>query len=215
MKTIPPDNYLKPYLIAALEAAEPMLYDLESDPMRKPTSPRRIRISLPLYVPNSMRTGRRSLPRNKANRQSPHCPSFAHTTLIPISYDATAYSDPSRSDGIIRDRGKVAIGTSFRGSQRKIEGNHLKERSVRPRSCCLLIGEVFGSSRNIGANPICCSWGSFAISSSYWFRVLEEEIAAVEEGLENMHQTAARFAVHYKAVPKLKYQWRDLGTLEP
>ncbi len=35
MKTIPPDNYLKPYLIAALEAAEPMLYDLESDPMEE------------------------------------------------------------------------------------------------------------------------------------------------------------------------------------
>ena len=32
LKTIPPDNYLKPYLIAALNAAQPMLYDLESDP---------------------------------------------------------------------------------------------------------------------------------------------------------------------------------------
>ena len=32
LKTIPPDAYLKPYLIAALKAAQPMLYDLESDP---------------------------------------------------------------------------------------------------------------------------------------------------------------------------------------
>ena len=40
-------------------------------------------------------------------------------------------------------------------------------------------------------------------------------IAAVEEGKENMHEIAVRFAVHYKTVQKLKYQWRDLGTLEP
>lgn len=32
LKTIPQDNYLKPYLITALKAAQPMLYDLESDP---------------------------------------------------------------------------------------------------------------------------------------------------------------------------------------
>lgn len=32
LKTIPPDNYLKPYLIAALKSAQPMLYDLQSDP---------------------------------------------------------------------------------------------------------------------------------------------------------------------------------------
>ncbi len=40
-------------------------------------------------------------------------------------------------------------------------------------------------------------------------------IAAVEEGLQNMHQIAERFGVHYKTVQKLEYQWRDLGTLEP
>lgn len=40
-------------------------------------------------------------------------------------------------------------------------------------------------------------------------------IAAVEEGLESMRQIADRFSVHYKTVQKLKYQWRDLGTLEP
>lgn len=32
LKTIPPDKYLKPYLTDALKAAQPMLYDLESDP---------------------------------------------------------------------------------------------------------------------------------------------------------------------------------------
>ncbi|MFO0939944.1 MAG: hypothetical protein U0930_04190 [Pirellulales bacterium] len=32
LKDIPPDDYLKPYLIEALKAAQPMLYDLESDP---------------------------------------------------------------------------------------------------------------------------------------------------------------------------------------
>lgn len=37
----------------------------------------------------------------------------------------------------------------------------------------------------------------------------------MEEGKENMHEIAVRFAVHYKTVQKLKYQWRDLGTLEP
>lgn len=40
-------------------------------------------------------------------------------------------------------------------------------------------------------------------------------IAAVEEGKENMRQIAVRFAVHYKTVQKLKYQWRDHGTIEP
>ena len=40
-------------------------------------------------------------------------------------------------------------------------------------------------------------------------------IAAVEEGKENMQEIAKRFAVHYKTVQKLKYQWRDHGTLEP
>lgn len=40
-------------------------------------------------------------------------------------------------------------------------------------------------------------------------------IAAVEEAKENMREIAERFAVHYKTVQKLKYQWRDLGTLEP
>jgi transposase len=40
-------------------------------------------------------------------------------------------------------------------------------------------------------------------------------IAAVEEGKENMRQIAQRFSVHYKTVQKLKYQWRDQGTLEP
>lgn len=43
----------------------------------------------------------------------------------------------------------------------------------------------------------------------------ERILAAVQEGIENMKQIAVRFAVSYKVVQKLKYQWRDLGTLEP
>jgi len=35
LKTIPSDSYLKPYLIATLEAAQPMLYDLKSDPQEE------------------------------------------------------------------------------------------------------------------------------------------------------------------------------------
>jgi uncharacterized sulfatase len=35
LKTIPPDNYLRTYLATALEAAQPMLYDLETDPQEK------------------------------------------------------------------------------------------------------------------------------------------------------------------------------------
>jgi transposase len=40
-------------------------------------------------------------------------------------------------------------------------------------------------------------------------------IAAVEEGKENMREIAERFAVHYKTVQKLKYQWRDTKNIEP
>ena len=40
-------------------------------------------------------------------------------------------------------------------------------------------------------------------------------IDAVESGEENMVQIASRFAVSYEVVKKLKYQYRDLGTLEP
>lgn len=39
-------------------------------------------------------------------------------------------------------------------------------------------------------------------------------IAAVEDGKENMREIAERFAVNYKTVQKLKYQWRDHGTIE-
>jgi transposase len=43
----------------------------------------------------------------------------------------------------------------------------------------------------------------------------ERILAAVEEGSESMPKIAARFAVSHKMVQKLKYQWRDLGTLQP
>ena len=43
----------------------------------------------------------------------------------------------------------------------------------------------------------------------------ERILAAVEDGSENMKQIAERFSVSYQVVQKLKYQWRDLGTLEP
>ncbi len=57
LKAIPPDNYLRPYLIAALEAAQPMLYDLDADPKKRPTSPISIRRLLPLFALNSMPIG--------------------------------------------------------------------------------------------------------------------------------------------------------------
>ncbi|MCM2373988.1 COG3415 family protein [Aporhodopirellula aestuarii] len=43
----------------------------------------------------------------------------------------------------------------------------------------------------------------------------ERILAAVLEGNESMPKIAARFSVSHKMVQKLKYQWRDLGTLEP
>jgi len=43
----------------------------------------------------------------------------------------------------------------------------------------------------------------------------ERILAAVQEGKESMPKIAARFSVSHKMVQKLKYQWRDLGTLEP
>jgi transposase len=43
----------------------------------------------------------------------------------------------------------------------------------------------------------------------------ERILAAVLEGNESMPKIAARFSVSHKVVQKLKYQWRDLGTLQP
>lgn len=43
----------------------------------------------------------------------------------------------------------------------------------------------------------------------------ERILAAVLEGNESMPKIAVRFSVSHKVVQKLKYQWRDLGTLEP
>lgn len=43
----------------------------------------------------------------------------------------------------------------------------------------------------------------------------ERILAAVLEGNESMPKIAARFSVSHKMVQKLKYQWRDLGTVEP
>ncbi|MEM6365165.1 MAG: IS630 family transposase, partial [Planctomycetota bacterium] len=43
----------------------------------------------------------------------------------------------------------------------------------------------------------------------------ERILAAVLEGNESMPKIAERFSVSYKVVQKLKYQWRDLGTLQP
>ncbi|WP_283431043.1 hypothetical protein [Neorhodopirellula lusitana] len=43
----------------------------------------------------------------------------------------------------------------------------------------------------------------------------ERILAAVPEGNESMPKIAARFSVSRKMVQKLKYQWHDLGTLEP
>jgi len=43
----------------------------------------------------------------------------------------------------------------------------------------------------------------------------ERILSAVLEGSESMPKIAARFSVSHKMVQKLKYQWRDLGTLEP
>ena len=40
-------------------------------------------------------------------------------------------------------------------------------------------------------------------------------IDAVIEGGESMPRIAERFGVSYNMVQKLKYQWRDLGTIEP
>ncbi len=52
LKAIPPDNYLRPYLIAALEAAQPMLFDLESDPTEENNVAISIRRLLPLFARN-------------------------------------------------------------------------------------------------------------------------------------------------------------------
>lgn len=43
----------------------------------------------------------------------------------------------------------------------------------------------------------------------------ERILAAVLDGKESMPKIAERFSVSHKVVQKLKYQWRDLGTLEP
>lgn len=43
----------------------------------------------------------------------------------------------------------------------------------------------------------------------------ERILAAVLEGRESMPRIAERFSVSYGVVQKLKYQWRDLGTLQP
>ena len=43
----------------------------------------------------------------------------------------------------------------------------------------------------------------------------ERILAAVLEGNESMPKIAVRFSVSHKMVQKLKYQWRDLGTLQP
>lgn len=43
----------------------------------------------------------------------------------------------------------------------------------------------------------------------------ERILAAVLEGNDSMPKIAKRFSVSHKLVQKLKYQWRDLGTLEP
>lgn len=43
----------------------------------------------------------------------------------------------------------------------------------------------------------------------------ERILAAVQEGSESMPKIAARFSVSHKMVQKIKYQWRDLGTLQP
>ena len=43
----------------------------------------------------------------------------------------------------------------------------------------------------------------------------ERILAAALEGSESMPKIAKRFSVSHKVVQKLKYQWRDLGTLEP
>ena len=50
-----------------------------------------------------------------------------------------------------------------------------------------------------------------ALSMDLRERILE----AVLDGSESMPRIAARFGVSPKTVEKLKYQWRDLGTLEP
>ena len=43
----------------------------------------------------------------------------------------------------------------------------------------------------------------------------ERILQAIEEGQESMPRIAERFGVSYQMVQKLKYQWRDLGTIEP
>lgn len=43
----------------------------------------------------------------------------------------------------------------------------------------------------------------------------ERILAAALEGKESMPKIAERFSVSHKVVQKLKYQWRDLGTLQP
>ena len=43
----------------------------------------------------------------------------------------------------------------------------------------------------------------------------ERILAAALEGKESMPKIAKRFSVSHKVVQKLKYQWRDLGTLVP
>ena len=43
----------------------------------------------------------------------------------------------------------------------------------------------------------------------------ERILAAIQEGKESMPKIAVRFAVSHKMVQKIKYQWRDTGTLQP
>jgi transposase len=43
----------------------------------------------------------------------------------------------------------------------------------------------------------------------------ERILSAIQEGKESMPAIAVRFAVSHKMVQKIKYQWRDTGTLQP
>ena len=43
----------------------------------------------------------------------------------------------------------------------------------------------------------------------------ERIVEAVLDGNESMSRIAKRFGVSQKTVEKFKYQWRDLGTIEP
>ncbi len=112
LKSIPPDNYLKPYLIAALEAAQPMLYDLESDPQEETNvADKHPEVVSALRARGLMRTGHQSLLRNDKQphpfrRLPPRAVGHAPRCRLAAEHRVPVHRRPnSRGDGVLWKRG--------------------------------------------------------------------------------------------------------------